>query len=48
MCITDNWCLYYETLDILDNYKIKSNIHRCNASGVDRTTTWGKKKTNKS
>jgi len=43
MCIENNWCLYYETLDILDNYNIKSNIHRCNASGVDRTAVWGKK-----
>jgi len=47
MCITDNWCLYYETLEILDNFKIKNNIHRCNASGVDRTVVWGKSRPTK-
>jgi len=42
MCIDID--LYFETINILDNYKIKPNIHRPNASGIQRTAVWGVKK----
>lgn len=42
MCIDID--LYFETIDILNNYNIRPNIHRPNASGIQRTVVWGKKR----
>ena len=42
MCIDIE--LYFETINILNGYKIKPNIHRPNASGIQRTVVWGKKR----
>tara|TARA_R110000803_G_scaffold160071_2_gene224070 strand:- start:1470 stop:2012 length:543 start_codon:yes stop_codon:yes gene_type:complete len=45
MCIDNlDWDLYFETLEILENHKIKKTQNRSNVTGISKLTQWGNKK----